>query len=63
MASSFRLVPRSTGIYGPKTELATCLLRLSRAAKARNDLAEAEHFATLAFEATRAISVLPEVKK
>lgn len=48
---------------GSKTELADVLMRLSRAAKARNDLAEAERYATLAFEATRAISVLPEVKK
>ena len=48
---------------GSKTELADVLMRLSRAAKARNDLVASEHFATQAFEATRAISVLPEVKK
>ena len=48
---------------GAKSELADVLMRLSRAAKARNDLVEAERFATLAFEATRSISSLVEVKK
>jgi tetratricopeptide (TPR) repeat protein len=48
---------------GAKSELADVLMRLSRAAKARNDLAEAERFATLAFEATRSVSALVEVKK
>lgn len=48
---------------GAKSELADVLMRLSRAAKARNDLVEAERFATLAFEATRSISTLVEVKK
>jgi tetratricopeptide (TPR) repeat protein len=43
---------------GAKSELADVLMRLSRAAKARNDLAEAERFASLAFEATRSISAL-----
>jgi hypothetical protein len=38
-------------------------MRLSRDAKARNDLVEAERFATLAFEATRSVSLLMEVKK
>jgi hypothetical protein len=38
-------------------------MRLSRAAKTRKDLGEAERFATLAFEATRSISALVEVKK
>jgi len=46
---------------GARSELADVLMRLSRAAKARNDLAEAERFATLAFETTRSISALPEV--
>jgi tetratricopeptide (TPR) repeat protein len=56
----------AAGIYrglGAKSELADVLMRLSRAAKARNDLVEAERFATLAFEATRSISTLVEVKK
>jgi tetratricopeptide (TPR) repeat protein len=56
----------SAGIYrslGAKSELADVLMRLSRTAKARNDLAEAERFATLAFEATRSISTLVEVQK
>ena len=48
---------------GAKSELADVLMRLSRAAKARNDLVAAERFATLAFEATRSISSLVEVKK
>jgi tetratricopeptide (TPR) repeat protein len=48
---------------GAKSELADVLMRLSRDAKARNDLVEAERFATLAFEATRAVSLLMEVKK
>lgn len=48
---------------GAKSELADVLMRLSRTAKARNDLVEAERFATLAFEATRSISALVEVKK
>jgi transcriptional regulator with XRE-family HTH domain len=48
---------------GWKTELADVLMRLSRAAKARNDLVEAERFATLAFDATRSISAFVEVKK
>jgi len=48
---------------GAKSELADVLMRLSRNAKARNDLVEAERFATLAFEATRSVSVLMEVKK
>ena len=51
------------GSLGLKSELADVLMRLSRAAKARDDLAEAERFATLAFEATRSISVFVEVKK
>jgi len=57
---------KSAAIYrslGLKSELADVLMRLSRAAKARNDLAEAERFATLAFEATRSVSVLVEVRK
>lgn len=45
---------------GSKTELADVFMRLSRAAKARSDLAEAERFATLAFEATRSISAFVE---
>ncbi len=56
----------AAGIYrglGWKSELADVLMRLSRAAKARDDLAEAERFATLAFEATRSISAFVEVKK
>ena len=48
---------------GQKTELADVLMRLSRAAKARNDLARAERFATLAFEATRSISAFVDDKK
>jgi transcriptional regulator with XRE-family HTH domain len=48
---------------GQKTELADVLMRLSRAAKARNDLVAAERFATLAFEATRSISAFVDVKK
>jgi tetratricopeptide (TPR) repeat protein len=48
---------------GSKSELADVLMRLSRDAKARNDLVEAERFATLAFEATRSVSLLMEVKK
>jgi tetratricopeptide (TPR) repeat protein len=48
---------------GAKTELADVFMRLSRSAKARNDLVEAERFATLAFEATRSISSFVEVKK
>jgi tetratricopeptide (TPR) repeat protein len=48
---------------GAKSELADVLMRLSRDAKARNDLVEAERFATMAFEATRSLSVLMEVKK
>jgi tetratricopeptide (TPR) repeat protein len=48
---------------GAKSELADVLMRLSRAAKARNDLVEAERFATLAFEATRSISAFVGVKK
>lgn len=48
---------------GAKSELADVLMRLSRAAKAGNDLVEAERFATLAFEATRSISSLVEVKR
>jgi hypothetical protein len=38
-------------------------MRLSRAAKARSDLVEAERFATLAFEAVRSISTFVEAKK
>jgi len=56
----------AAGIYrslGARSELADVLMRLSRAAKARNDLVEAERFATLAFEATRRVSALPEVRK
>jgi tetratricopeptide (TPR) repeat protein len=56
---------KAAAIYrslGLKSELADVLMRLSRAAKARNDLAEAERFATLAFEATRSVSVFVEVK-
>lgn len=45
---------------GWKTELADVLMRLSRAAKARGDLVEAERFATLAFEATRSVSAFLE---
>ena len=45
---------------GHKTELADVLMRLSRAAKGRNDLAEAERYATLAFEATRSVSAFVE---
>lgn len=48
---------------GAKSELADVLMRLSRAAKARGDLAEAERFATGAFEATRSISALVEMEK
>src|SRR6185295_13255795 len=48
---------------GSKSELADVLMRLSRGAKDRGDLAEAERFATLAFEATRSISTFVEVKK
>jgi hypothetical protein len=48
---------------GAKSELADVLMRLSRAAKAHNDLVGAERFATLAFEATRSISSFVEVKK
>ena len=48
---------------GAKSELADVLMRLSRDAKARNDLVEAERYATLAFEATRPVSLLMEVKK
>jgi len=48
---------------GMKPELADIFMRLSRAAKARDDLAEAERFASLAFEATRSISAFVEVKK
>ena len=48
---------------GRKTELADVLMRLSRAAKARGDLAEAERFATLAFEATRSVSAFVEAKR
>jgi tetratricopeptide (TPR) repeat protein len=47
---------------GWKTELADVLMRLSRAAKARGDLAEAERFATSAFEATRSVSAFVEAK-
>jgi tetratricopeptide (TPR) repeat protein len=46
-----------------KSELADVFMRLSRSAKAYDDLAEAERFATLAFEATRSISSFVEVKK
>jgi tetratricopeptide (TPR) repeat protein len=56
---------RAAEIYrtlGQKTELADVLMRLSRAAKARNDLAEAERLATLAFEATRSVSAFVEEK-
>jgi tetratricopeptide (TPR) repeat protein len=45
---------------GARSELADVLMRLSRSAKARNDLIGAERFATLAFEATRHVSALPE---
>jgi len=45
---------------GWKTELADVLMRLSRAAKARGDLAEAERFATSAFEASRSVSAFVE---
>jgi hypothetical protein len=38
-------------------------MRFSRAAKARDDLVQAEHYATLAFEATRSISAFVEVKR
>jgi hypothetical protein len=38
-------------------------MRLSRAAKARGDVVEAERFATMAFEATRSVSAFVEVKK
>ena len=38
-------------------------MRLSRAAKARGDLAAAERFATLAFEATRSLSAFVEAKR
>jgi tetratricopeptide (TPR) repeat protein len=48
---------------GAKSELADVLMRFSRAAKARDDLVEAERYATLAFEATRSISAFVEVKK
>jgi tetratricopeptide (TPR) repeat protein len=48
---------------GAKSELADVLMRLSRAAKTRNDLVEAERFATLAFEAVRSISTFVEAKK
>jgi transcriptional regulator with XRE-family HTH domain len=48
---------------GAKLELADVLMRLSRAAKARSDLVEAERYATMAFEATRSTSVFLEVKK
>ena len=48
---------------GSKSELADVLMRLSRGAKSRGDLVEAERFATLAFEATRSISTFVEVKK
>lgn len=48
---------------GARSELADVLMRLSRDAKARNDLVEAEQFATLAFEATRSVSALMEVKQ
>jgi tetratricopeptide (TPR) repeat protein len=48
---------------GSKSELADVLMRLSRAAKARDDLVEAERFATLAFEAARSISTFVEAKK
>lgn len=51
------------GSLGMKTELADVLMRLSRAAKARDDLAEAERFATLAFEASRRVSAFVDVKK
>lgn len=56
----------AVGIYrslGAKSELADVLMRLSRAAKARNDLVEAERFASQAFEATRSISAFVEVKR
>jgi len=48
---------------GSKSELADILMRLSRAAKARGDVVEAERFATMAFEATRSVSAFVEVKK
>jgi hypothetical protein len=48
---------------GSKSELADVLMRLSRGAKGRGDLVEAERFATLAFEATRSISTFVEAKK
>jgi tetratricopeptide (TPR) repeat protein len=48
---------------GAKSELADVFIRLSRSAKAHNDLVEAERFATLAFEATRSLSSFVEVKK
>jgi tetratricopeptide (TPR) repeat protein len=48
---------------GRKSELADVLMRLSRAAKARNNLVEAERFASLAFDATRTVSVFVEVNK
>jgi len=61
-----RELVRAADIYrslGSKSELADVLMRLSRGAKSRGDLVEAERFATLAFEATRSISTLVEVKK
>jgi tetratricopeptide (TPR) repeat protein len=48
---------------GAKSELADVLMRLSRTAKGRNDMVQAERFASMAFEATRSISALGEVKK
>lgn len=48
---------------GAKSELADVLMRLSRAAKARGDLGEAERFATAAFEVTRRVSAFVQVKK
>jgi tetratricopeptide (TPR) repeat protein len=48
---------------GAKSELADVFMRLSRSAKAHDDLVEAERFATLAFEAARSISSFVELKK
>ena len=56
---------KSAAIYrrlGRRTELADVLMWLSRAAKARNDLAGAERFATMAFEATRSVSAFVDDK-
>jgi transcriptional regulator with XRE-family HTH domain len=61
-----RELVQASDIYrslGSKSELADVLMRLSRGAKSRGDLVEAERFATLAFEATRSISTFVEAKK